>query len=89
MQPDLSEVAACIAGKLIWLVLGLWALTGTRPARFAFAFCCAVSTIAIASGLAEERLLFSIGFIFSAVECVSKAAAFLLLASSNRRRKVD
>jgi len=80
------ESAACIAGKLFWLCLSLWALCGTRAAKAAFVFCCGVSTFSIATGLAAEQRIFAAGFCLSAVECGLKAAALLLIVWPAMRR---
>jgi hypothetical protein len=78
--------AACITGKLIWLALSLWALSGSRPAKATFAFCCAASAMAIAFGLQAEQQFFPLGFFLSGVECALKAAAFLLIVVTPGRR---
>jgi hypothetical protein len=82
----LAESIACIVGKLIWLSLTLWALSGRAMARAVFAFCCGVSTLSIATGLAAEHHFFAVGFYLSAVECLLKAFAFLLIVGSTIRR---
>ncbi|MGA7778797.1 MAG: hypothetical protein WCA85_13970 [Paraburkholderia sp.] len=81
-----AESAACIVGKLIWLSLTLWTLSGRRAARAVFAVCCAISTFSIATGLAVEQQFFAVGFYVSAVECALKAVAFLLIIWSAVRR---
>lgn len=73
------ESTACIAGKLIWLCLTLWALSGSRAAKAVFVFCCGVSTFSITTGLAAEQQFFAVGFCLSAVECALKAAALFLI----------
>jgi hypothetical protein len=83
---SLLEGAACIAGKLIWLSLGLWALLGARPAQAFFAFCCAASAMAIGFGLIDERRFSTVGICLSAVECALKATAFLCLVFAPSRQ---
>jgi len=86
VSPSPLEGAASIVGKLIWLSLTFWALSGGDLAKTVFAFFCAASTLSIASGLLEERQFFLWGFGFSAVECALKAAAFVLIVSPSARR---
>lgn len=86
VSPTALEIAASIIGKLIWLSLTLWALTGGQPAKAIFAFCCGASALAIASGLLDERQFFVWGFCLSAVECALKSAAFLLIVAPTARR---
>jgi hypothetical protein len=81
--------AACITGKLIWLALSLWTLSGSRPAKAIFAFCCAASAMVIAFGLQGEQQFFPLGFCFSVVECALKAAAFLLIVASPGRQVAE
>ena len=86
VSPSPLEGAASILGKLIWLSLTLWTLSGGGLAKAIFAFFCAASALSIASGLLEERQFFFWGFGFSAVECALKAAAFLLIVTPSARR---
>jgi len=86
VSPTALEGAASIIGRLIWLSLTLWALTGGQLAKAIFAFCCGASALAIASGLLDERQFFVWGFGFSAVESVLKTAAFLLIVAPSARR---
>jgi hypothetical protein len=85
VSPTTLEVAALIIGKMIWMFLTLWALTGGQAAKTIFAFCCGASALAIASGLLNERQFFALGFCLSAVECASKAAAFFLIVVRRAR----
>jgi hypothetical protein len=88
VSPTALEGAASIIGKLIWLSLTLWALTGGQPAKAIFAFFCGASALAIASGLLDERQFFAWGFYLSVIECALKAAAFLLIVVPSARRVV-
>jgi hypothetical protein len=83
------EGAACITVKLIWLSLGIWALSGAKLAGSLFAFCCAASAMAIAFGFVDERRFSTVGLCLSAIECGLKVAAFICLVLSSRRRAVD
>jgi hypothetical protein len=82
------ESAACIAGKLVWLSLTLWALSGRRVAKTVFALFCGVSALSIATGLAAEQHFFAVGFCLSAVECALKTAALILIVWPAIRRVV-
>lgn len=73
------ETAALIAAKLVWLCLTLWVLSGSRAAKTVFVFCCSVSTVSIATGLAAEFHFFALGFCLSLVDCGLKAAVVLLI----------
>ena len=79
VSPTVIESAASIIGKLIWMSLTLWALTGGQPAKTIFALCCGASALTIASGLLDERQFFAWGYCMSTVECGLKAAAFFLI----------
>jgi hypothetical protein len=83
--PTILEGATCIAGKLLWLSLGLWVLSGARFARFIFAFFCAASVMAIAPGLLDDRR-FSTGLTcVLIIECALKVAAFSCIVFASRR----
>jgi hypothetical protein len=82
------ESMACIAAKLIWLALTLWALSERRVAKAVFALCCGVSAFYIAMGLAAERQFLVAGFYLSTVECVLKVAACALIAWPLLRRVI-
>ena len=74
------QCAVCIASKLLWLSLGLWALFGTRALRILLGLCCAASAIAIAFGFDDQRRFSKVGMFSLGVECALKAIASISLA---------
>ncbi|SOE95736.1 hypothetical protein SAMN05414139_08647 [Burkholderia sp. D7] len=78
----MQEAVCCVVAKLLWLALVFFVLTGSRSARFAYAFFCTIGLMAVAFSLPAEYRVFPLGFILSSVECVLKATAFVCLVSA-------
>jgi hypothetical protein len=78
----LTEAAACIVAKVLWVALVGMVLTGNRTARFVYAFLCTIGLMVMAFGLPGEYRMFPPGFILSSIECVLKATAFVCMMSS-------
>ncbi|CAN7780529.1 hypothetical protein LJR267_010158 [Paraburkholderia hospita] len=77
----MGETAACILGKVLWVALVAFVLAGSRLARIAYAFLCAIGLTAIACSLPVEFRVFPLGFLLSSVECVLKAVALICFVS--------
>ncbi|WP_260854247.1 hypothetical protein [Paraburkholderia sp. BCC1886] len=77
------DLVACVTAKVLWVGLIGFVLAGSRVARIACGFLCAIGMMALAFGLPVEYRMFPLGFVLSSVECVLKATAFVCLVSSS------
>jgi len=80
---------AAILGAIIWLLLIIGAISRLRFARSSFTFLCGLSALVIAFTISSEYAVSTIAFILSAVECLLKAFAFIVLKSIWIERKID
>jgi hypothetical protein len=82
LSPTVTEMAACVVGKLLFVALVHFVLSGSRAAGIGYAFLCTIGLMAMTFGLPAEYRVFPLGFALSSVECLLKAAAFVCLVSS-------
>ncbi|WP_244831252.1 hypothetical protein [Caballeronia sp. TF1N1] len=83
------DALACIVGKLLWLALVGFVLTGSRVARIVYALLCTIGLMAMSFGLPVEFRVSPLLFLLSSVECVLKASAFVCLVSADARPYED
>jgi hypothetical protein len=82
----IAPILALLVSKALLVLLVVCTLRGVGGARMLFTFVCAVSVIAIGFDLPLEYAVLRTGFYLSAIDCLLKLAAALMLVSHYSHR---